>query len=139
MPRGRGGSRQGRPGVSYGNRTDLNAPKVARIAEYRGQPYGERTAQVEAQRAMPQTPSPPVEPPPRSAPPGPPPGGLGSLLDPTARPDEPITAGLPIGPGPGPEVLTPDPDAEAVEQLRHLYAVTQSPALRRLLEGWDDA
>lgn len=29
----------------------------------------------------------------------------GSLADPSARPDEPITAGLPVGPGPGPEAV----------------------------------
>lgn len=29
------------------------------------------------------------------------------LLDPTQRPDEPITAGLPVGPGPGPDIMDP--------------------------------
>ena len=29
------------------------------------------------------------------------------LTDPTQRPNEPITAGLPSGPGPGPEAIDP--------------------------------
>ena len=28
------------------------------------------------------------------------------FLHPTARPNEPVTAGLPLGPGPGPEAIT---------------------------------
>jgi hypothetical protein len=31
---------------------------------------------------------------------------LGTLFDPTTRPDEPITAGVDFGPGPGSEVLS---------------------------------
>jgi hypothetical protein len=34
------------------------------------------------------------------------------LFAPTERPDEPITAGVPIGPGPGPEVLGIAPRGE---------------------------
>lgn len=32
---------------------------------------------------------------------------LGTLMDPTARPEEPITAGVDFGPGPGTEALPP--------------------------------
>jgi hypothetical protein len=43
-------------------------------------------------------------------------GGL--LNQPTARPNEPVTAGLSTGPGPGPEVLGPaDPDLANLRPL----------------------
>lgn len=90
-----------------------------------GQAYGEATDQIQAQNVLP---LPRVAPPqavqsnsgPVTAPAAPvdplaaaiaaaqgalpPEGGLGA---PTARPNEPITAGLPVGPGPGPEVMGP--------------------------------
>lgn len=34
------------------------------------------------------------------------PGNSLNLMRPTERPNEPVTAGLPVGPGPGPESLT---------------------------------
>ena len=140
MPRRRqhGGTRQGTPGKAYGNRTDLNAPK---IAEFRGQPYGQRQQQVQAQQTSnaaigqmqarrDQMTPPPV---------GPGPGQLGDLLAPTAKPDEPLTAGVPFGPGPGPDALTRmDPDAAVIDRLRMLAKSTGSPSLLRLLEGWED-
>ena len=95
----------------------------------KGLPYGQGKEMADAQAAIPlpdnlaatsaaaSAPSP--------APPGgsPPPGGGGTALDqaiaaaamapdptggltsPSTRPDEPITAGLPIGPGAGPQAL----------------------------------
>lgn len=137
MPRrGRGGSRQGKPGTAYGQRSDLQAPK----AEFTGQPYGEATRQRESQAAV------PVAAPPSQAmavaqsvpQPGPEPGMLDGLLDPTTRPDEPTTAGLAMGPGAGPEALSaPDPDAAALDQLRDLYRLTGSDAILRLLRAAD--
>jgi hypothetical protein len=44
------------------------------------------------------------------------PEDIPSLSDPTARPDEPITAGLPIGAGPGPTDM--DPRLEETRQLK---------------------
>lgn len=47
----------------------------------------------------------------------------GSISDPTRRPDEPLTQGLPSGPGAGPEVLNlpisrrPTPTADAFDSL----------------------
>jgi len=90
----RGGKRVGRSGAAYAQRTDLNqAPRAVP-----GQTYGEATQQLEAQRTVPL---------PRAAPltPAPPPAITVDLDAPSARPDEPVTAGLATGPGPGPEAL----------------------------------
>lgn len=139
MPRrGRGGKRTGTPGTAYTNRSDLNTNRV----EFTGQPYGTRVQQVESQRAVPVQ-APPTASVPGAAgtaapqPQGPAPGTLGNLLDPTARPDEPITAGLPIGPGPGPSPATPmgDPD---VDVLRAIYKAYPSTALLRLIAAMED-
>jgi hypothetical protein len=78
MPRG--GKRQGTPGRGYSNRTDLTS----------NYDQSENTAASGGLDAP-------------SAPPGPSPEDSPMLLDPTQRPDEPITAGLPIGPGAGPQ------------------------------------
>lgn len=90
----RGGARSGKPGANYTNRSDLqNAPRLAPTAQT-GQPYGEAGAQLSAQSQMPI---------------GPPPTPISA---PTARPGEPVTSGLSLGPGPGPEsipALTPNP------------------------------
>jgi len=87
-----------------------------------GRGYGERQASEQALQEVPLSPRPGADP--QAAPQGPPdfaavlaaaqasPSPNGGLLNqPTARPDEPITAGLSTGPGPGPEILGPsDPD-----------------------------
>lgn len=100
MPRG--GSRSGRPGQSYSNRTDLNAaPRLAPAAP-QNQPYGIAGQQLASQQAVPM-----------AAPPSPPPPPIDS---PTARPNEPVQSGLSLGPGAGPDSIsalnpsTPDPD-----------------------------
>ena len=135
MPRtGRGGARQGTPGKAYPNRSDMRQPKPP-IGRYVGQPYGQQAAQVAAQQQV------PVAAPPQPAPPPNPmqnvqPGSI-DLLGETARPDEPLTAGLSSGPGPGPEALqmagaVNNPD---LDQLRAVFAAHPSPALRDLI-GW---
>jgi len=108
MPRkGRGGARQGTPGTAYGQRTDLNQP----ISTVPGQEYGMAKQQADAQRAIPMAASPvaaaPAQPqqPQGQRAPLPQPGTM-PHLDPTNRPDEPVTAGLPFGPGPGPEAIS---------------------------------
>lgn len=55
-----------------------------------------------------------------------------NLADPTMRPQEPVTAGMPFGPGPGPRPgqMAGDP---VEERLRALYAKYPSPHLRRML------
>lgn len=60
------------------------------------------------------------------------------LSAPTERPDEPVTAGAPVGPGPGPEVwesqfpAPQEPDAVAAA-VRAAYERYPSPYLRVLL------
>jgi len=119
MPRtGRGGAREGTPGTAYGNRTDLNAAMPVQAAT--GQGYGQAGAQQAAQRAIPVAPQQvsvaPAQAPAQAAPAQPTtitgqmpslpsyPGEL-KFDHPTDRPDEPITAGLPIGDGAGPEAM----------------------------------
>ena len=102
----RGGRRAGKPGVSYGERTDLNANKALPVQAPTGLQYGQRKVQEQSQQQVPIAP-PPTNPPPVGAAisplgTGPAPGELTPLHAPTALPDEPITAGLPIDAGPGP-------------------------------------
>lgn len=99
MPRGRGGRRQGTPGKGYSNRTDLQMqPDMAA-----GTPAaGGIKAPAE------QTPMLPVYP-----------EDTPMLTDPTARPQEPLTAGLPMGAGPGPEAMTGfDPRVSETQALK---------------------
>ena len=105
MPRkGKGGERQGTPGTAYGNRTDLNMP----ISTVPGQDYGKAAVQQAAQRAVPMAASPSSIPAQSQAPaaPMPQPGSL-PHLEPTQRPNEPVTTGLPFGLGAGPEAMGP--------------------------------
>jgi len=82
MPRG--GKRQGTPGKGYANRTDLTNT-------YDNQGQSAASGGVTAPPMAPQGPTPEDSP---------------MLTDPTNNPNEPITAGLPVGAGPGPEALT---------------------------------
>ena len=104
MPAQHGGRRQGKPGVAYGNRTDLNAQKIQTVP---GQTYGKATAQAEAQKAIPLPDNTPI------------PGSFGALDRPTERPDEPVTAGAPFGPGPGPAPVNP-PSQDLVGMAKYL-------------------
>ncbi len=157
MPRkgkggGRGGPRQGAPGRAYANRSDLTqAPRAAP-----NQTYGTAAAQMASQQ---QIPLPKQAPPPApgtggAAPQGGPapapggapmpniaPGGLGGLADPTARPDEPLTAGLPTGPGPGPEALggASAGAMSPIDEIRALYAAYPTDDMRRLIAYLDGA
>lgn len=66
--------------------------------------------------------------------PPPPPGGMFRSSD---RPDEPLTAGLPLGQGRGPEAVTIPtigPNDEVLFQLHNAYQRNPSPALARLID-----
>jgi hypothetical protein len=142
----RGGRRSGTPGALYPNRSDLRQP----IQVASGQTYGMRAEQVAAQRAIPLAGATPVPPPAAgsppdagtragqvsAAPPGPLPGQLVPLDAPSQRPDEPVTAGLPVGPGGGPELLGDlQGEGEDVEmQLRAIYARFPNEHIRRAIE-----
>jgi hypothetical protein len=109
MPRG---ARQPGPGT---NRTDLASPTPAPIQTAPGQTYGEAGAQQAAQQAVPTANGP------TAVPGGAPQVGMDQIMAqatanngpgnsmllnrPTERPNEPVTAGLPVGPGAGPESL----------------------------------
>lgn len=97
MPRG--GKRQGTPGKAYANRTDM------------GMDYGNAGASAAAGGMAPPAGA-------AMGPPPPTPDDTPNLSAPTAYPDEPITAGLPIGAGPGPSRDTRM--AETVELKRFL-------------------
>lgn len=122
MPRkGRGGARQGTPGTAYTNRTDLAVDRQP-VAVPQGQTYGEAGRQEAAQQAMPLPDLGSML------------SGLPGLADPTQRPDEPLTAGLPMGPGPGPEALAaPPPDRTGAGLLRRMVRDNPDPELFALL------
>lgn len=123
MPRrGRGGRRQGTPGVAYPNRTDLAADRApAQPAQApKGQTYGEAQRM---EQAMQQLPVPDLAAQLNAIP---------GLTDPSTRPDEPLTAGLPFGPGPGPAVRPPQPGGAGL--LRRMVAENPDPELFQLLE-----
>lgn len=126
-----GGTRQGQPGQSYGNRTDL------RVATAPGQEYGKAAAQARSQAAVPMSsgpPTPQVAPataPPGAAPQGPMAGDAGHLLRPTERPDEPLTHGAPFGPGAN---STPPAGDPTLAQLQAYYKVFPTQDLADLIE-----
>jgi len=118
MPRGRGGARQGTPGTAYGNRTDLNQP----ISTVPNQEYGKAAAQERAQQTVPMAQAPNVAP--QMAQPAPTrpsitPGSL-PYTGATERPNEPITAGIDIGPGPGSEIMSGPPTSMLTGVFKNL-------------------
>jgi len=141
----RGGNRAGSPGKAYPNRTDMHQPVKAAP----GGEYGQVTALKDAQKVIP-LPTANVAPPSTPsqsagggvAPSSPViPGTLG-FEDPTNRPNEPVTAGLPVGPGPGPEVLGQQgvSSTDPATVLRSIYAnvpQAQNNDVLRLIEAMD--
>lgn len=53
---------------------------------------------------------------------------------PTARPDEPVTHGLPMGPGGGPEVLGNLGGSQAGQWMRRLSMLTGNPYFAALAD-----
>lgn len=89
----RGGPRQGQPGHGYSNRTDLlvnRAQATVNTPIPTPQPSPQQAAQATDAAMV-----------------GMHPDQTPNLLDPSQRPNEPVTDGLPVGPGRGPEALTP--------------------------------
>lgn len=130
--RGSGGARTGTPGTSYANRTDLNQP----VRVPTGLPYGERQARVQALKAAPIPQQAPVN---AAPPPAGPPPQVTPLSAPTQRPNEPVTAGAPIGPGPGTEAipggLSPGVSGDpTLEVLQGLYRIYGNDDLRGMIE-----
>lgn len=144
----RGGRRAGKPGTNYANRSDLRTPTPVALPKTAvpGGEYGSVTNQLTAQAAVPMAsgplnaaPSPggAAAPGPGGTPPagpgapdftltrpGPLPGQLPGLHEPTARPDEPLTAGVGvINPG-----TTGAPVQTTAMFLQHLAAQPGAPA-----------
>lgn len=142
MPRkGRGGERTGTPGAAYGNRTDLNQNHQP-IAVKTGQTYGEAQRQERSQKALPLPAAPPGPSATGPSTPGAPGpdlaallGSLPGLTDPTNRPGEPLTAGLPFGPGPGP--VAPQAGSPAAGLVRRMLAEYPEQELFDLLAELD--
>lgn len=110
----RGGARQGTPGRSYSNRTDLNVSRApaAGTATPAAGGLGQPAAAPAAWKA---------------------PEDVPKLDDPTARPDEPVTAGLESGPGAGPEALGRLGPSPAARTLQAAYLAFPTPELARTL------
>lgn len=135
MPRG--GSRTGKVGQAYQNRSDMN-PVPAMLVPPPGAPYGQREQLLQAQRdvpiapqgtavAAPQPPA-PIGPAEQASP--------GEFLRPTERPGEPLTHGLASGPGGGAEVLGNMAPTGTISDLLALAANSPgaSPDVRALLQ-----
>ncbi len=126
MPRG--GRRNGTPGRGYGNRTDLmSAPDMSKNTA--------ATGGMSAPAAQ----GPAVEP---AGPMGPAIGAdqVPNLFDPTMRPDEPVTAGLSLGPGAGREalgVLPPSPIDPVRQVVEAMMLISPNPDLYRIQSRLD--
>lgn len=144
MADNRGGVRQGIPGTFHPNRSDLRTPgtPIGPSNLPKGQPYGQATQQAQALRAVPVAPSNPssgTSVPAQPAQLGP--GDVPGLGDPTANPNEPVTAGLPIGPGAGPEALGGLMTQDSVELAiaKALYLEVPNPDLLRYISFLEDS
>jgi hypothetical protein len=104
--------------MSYPNRSDLNVVRAPQT--------GTTTAAAGGQTAPVRN----TEPAQRYHPT---PDSVPKLDDPTARPDEPITHGLSIGPGAGPEAIGRVPVNPMIADLRAAYLNNPTPQLERVL------
>lgn len=113
----RGGKRQGTQGKGYANRTDL-MQNYAPEPTARTPASAPTAAPTQQTQQMQQYITPDMVP---------------KLDDPTSRPHEPVTTGLPIGPGAGPEALGPMPPGPEVQSLQAAYLANPTPQLRHAL------
>ncbi|MCP4221882.1 MAG: hypothetical protein GY773_00885 [Actinomycetia bacterium] len=117
MADNRGGPRSASPGRVYPNRSDLTASTGQTVAPpdtpsptEHGQ-VGRRDA---ARRALPL------------------PERTNRLAAPSARPDEPVQAGLPVGPGPGQSPT--GANLSTLDHLRSIYGRYPNDDLARMIE-----
>ena len=107
------------------------------ISTASNQQYGMRLAQQKSQQAVPMGQSPVSAP--QQTKPTVRPGSLTPLTAPTARPNEPITAGANFGPGVdamGAGILpTPPSSTDVVEQLVYLNMMYPNPDLQNLIDA----
>lgn len=103
--------------------------------QFKGQTYGEATQQKRRVQAVPTGRAPTEQAARRAAPAAP-----GSLTAPSARPDEPITAGAPFGAGVGPmaagiPMMNPTGD-NVIEELKAIYQRFPNDDLADLLDSF---
>jgi hypothetical protein len=131
-------------GVGKGaRRTDLDrAAKIQRQAKIQNAPggaYGQRAELTQLAQGAPMAQGMPA------IPAGAPSGGMPpvptvGIFEPTQRPNEPITAGVDVGPGPGSEALMTPIDApdQIATFARAMYMANPSPQLRRIVEAFEE-
>jgi hypothetical protein len=127
--------------VNYSNRTDLmGTGRAVRAQAATGQTYGQAGAQMAAQRAVPMA-APPTENVPQPVQ-RPQPGQVVQFGAPTARPNEPITAGANFGAGMNaaqagiPMMMTAN--QRAIEELRAIYELFPTEDLGDLLSAYTE-
>lgn len=115
----------------YPNRSDLRGGKVPKMAAT-GQAYGEAGKQMAAQKVVPMAAAPTDNIPQVQ------PGQMGSLLRPTERPSEPLTAGASFGPGrtPRTQFAVPRDNDDVLNELRGLYEAFPSEELADMLDSY---
>jgi hypothetical protein len=104
--------------------------------------YGSAVQLEDAQRQVPMAPAPvsqpaapgPLDPMGGAVEPAVAPGQFGPLDAPSERPDEPITAGAPIGAGPGPEALSVTPRKRGADLVIQAAEETADPLLLAIAE-----
>lgn len=131
-------------GVGKGaRRTDLDrAAKIQRNAKIQnaaGGAYGQRAELQGLAQGAPMAQA-PAMPTPVATPLGTPPVPTVGIFEPTQRPNEPITAGVDVGPGPGSEALMTPVDApdQLSTFVRAMYMANPSPQLRRMVEAFEE-
>jgi hypothetical protein len=119
--------------------SDTSYDRSPAMMAARGQTYGKRKQQEEAQRAVPMR-RPPTEIQARQAARRAP---LPDFFGETRRPDEPITAGAPFGPGPGAEVVNTmteqEMEYEALQEIRNIYRQHPSQALLDIIQFYEES
>ena len=127
-------------GVGKGaRRTDLDrAAKIQREAKVQnatGGSYGQRAELTQLAQGAPMAQGMAI------------PTGMGTppvptvgIFEPTQRPNEPLTAGVDVGPGPGSEALMTPVDApdQLATFARAMYMANPSPQLRRIVEAFEE-
>lgn len=130
-------------GVGKGaRRTDLDrAAKIQREAKVQnatGGAYGQRAELTQLAQGAPMAQAAPAIPSP--TPLGTPAIPTVGILEPTQRPNEPVTSGVDVGAGPGSEVLMTPVDApdQLATFARAMYMANPSPQLRRIVEAFEE-
>lgn len=122
-----------KPGGS-GNRTDLLAAPTQPIQVATGLPYGQHQQLAQEQAAVPLGGG-PINPVAQAMPAAQEHNFTPvDLFGPTNRPNEPVTAGLSVGPGPGPEVLH-GPSSKPSDTFDMLALQTGDPAMADLAQA----